>query len=32
MALLGTRVSERMLIRTGTRTTLLTGLGPGPPE
>ncbi|NUR31356.1 MAG: MFS transporter, partial [Catenulispora sp.] len=29
MALVGTKVSERMLIRTGTRTTLLTGLGLG---
>ncbi len=29
MALAGTKVSERMLIRTGTRTTLLTGLGLG---
>ncbi|MFC7584305.1 MFS transporter [Nonomuraea antimicrobica] len=29
MALLGTKVSERLLIRTGTRTTLLTGLGLG---
>lgn len=29
MALMGTKVSARMLIRTGTRTTLLTGLGLG---